>query len=45
MSMISRTLMEFNLLPTGGTTINYLEEYANNQEIRKKEKLSKKRQK
>ena len=43
--MISRTLMEFNLLPTGGTTINYLEEYANNKEIREKEKLSKKRKK
>ena len=41
MSM-NRAIYEFNLLPTGGTTINYLEEYANNQEIRKKEKLSKK---
>lgn len=43
--MISNTLIEFNLLPTGGTTINYLEEYANNKEVRKKEKLSKKGQK
>lgn len=28
----------------GGTTINYLEEYANNKEVREKDKLSQKKQ-